>query len=59
MYLILGSTGYVGSHFFDYLSSLGENVLGLSRENFDYTDEWKVASFLKEKQPKFLINTAG
>ena len=59
MYLILGSLGYVGSHFFDYLSSLGQEVLGLSREDFDYTDERKLVSFLKEKQPKFVINAAG
>jgi UDP-glucose 4,6-dehydratase len=59
MYLILGSLGYVGSHFFDYLSSLGQEVLGLSREDFDYTDERKLVSFLKEKQPKYVINAAG
>ena len=59
MYLILGSMGYVGSHFFDYLSSLGQEVLGLSRKDFDYTDERKLANFLKENQPKFLINAAG
>ena len=59
MYLILGAKGYVGSQFSSYLLSLGHGVLGLSRNDFDYTDESKLIPFLKEKQPKFLINAAG
>ena len=59
MYLIIGSTGYLGSCFIDYLSSSGFSVLGLSRRDFDYTEEKNLVCFLKEKQPKFLINAAG
>ena len=59
MFLVLGSTGYVGKYFLKYISSLGEDVRGLSRLDFDYTDPKKLISFLKEKKPKFLINAAG
>ena len=59
MFLVLGSTGYVGKYFLKYISSLGEDVRGLSRVDFDYTDESKLVSLLKEEKPKFLINAAG
>ena len=58
MFLVLGSTGYVGKYFLKYISSLGEDVRGLSRVDFDYTDESKL-TLLKEVKPKFLINAAG
>ena len=37
MYLILGSTGYLGSHFLKHLRNTGETVRGLSRSEIDYT----------------------
>ena len=59
MYLVLGSTGYVGKFFLKYISSIGEDIRGLSRVDFDYSDEKKLISFLEKEQPKFLINAAG
>ena len=59
MFLVLGSTGYVGKYFLKYISSLGEDVRGLSRVDFDYTDESKLVSLLKDEKPKFLVNAAG
>ena len=55
MFLVLGSTGYVGKYFLKYISSLGEDVRGLSRVDFDYTDESKLVSLLKEKNQNFSL----
>ena len=59
MFIVLGSTGYLGSHFVKYLLKEGEDVFGLSRAEIDYTDVGSLISILRSKKPKFLINTAG
>jgi len=59
MYLILGSTGYLGSHFLKYLRNIGETVRGLSRSEIDYTNSDELRSLLNEIKPRFLINAAG
>ena len=59
MYLILGSTGYLGSHFLKYLRNIGETVRGLSRTEIDYTNSDELRSLLNEIKPRFLINAAG
>ena len=59
MYLILGSTGYLGSHFLKYLRNIGETVRGLSRSEIDYTNSNELRSLLNEIKPSFLINAAG
>ena len=59
MYLVLGSTGYLGSYFVNNLIKKNEMVRGLSRKEFDYTDRDQLISFLREHKPKFLINAAG
>ena len=59
MYIILGSTGYIGSYFLNHLSNKGEYCRGLSRREVDYTDQKTLVSFLRENKPKFLINAAG
>ena len=59
MYLILGSTGYLGSHFLKYLRNIGETVRGLSRTEIDYTNSYELRSLLNEIKPRFLINAAG
>lgn len=59
MYLILGSTGYLGSHFLKQLRNMGEDVRGLSRSEIDYTDLVELRNFLKDKKIRFLINAAG
>ena len=59
MFIVLGSTGYLGSHFVKYLLKEGEDVFGLSRAEIDYTDVGSLISILRSKKPKFLINAAG
>ena len=59
MYIVLGSTGYIGSYFLNHLSNKGEYCRGLSRREVDYTDQKTLVSFLRENKPKFLINAAG
>ena len=59
MYLILGSTGYLGSHFLKHLRNIGETVRGLSRSEIDYTNSDELRSLLNEIKPRFLINAAG
>ena len=59
MYIILASSGYVGSKFFEYLQSNGDEALGVSRNDLDYYNPATLKSFLKSKNPRFLINAAG
>ena len=59
MFLILGSKGYLGSHFFKHLRNIGEDVRGLSRSEIDYTDLDKLRTLLNDVKPRFLINAAG
>ena len=59
MFIVLGSTGYLGSYFVKYLRQEGEDVFGLSRAEIDYTDVGSLISILRSKKPKFLINAAG
>jgi UDP-glucose 4,6-dehydratase len=59
MYLILGSTGYLGAYFVNHLVKKNEAVRGLSRKEVDYTDREQLISFLRTHKPKFLINAAG
>ena len=59
MYLVLGSTGYLGSYFVNHLIKKKEIVRGLSRREVDYTDREQLISFLRKHKPKFLINAAG
>ena len=59
MYLVLGSSGYLGSYFVNHLNKKAEIVRGLSRNEVDYTDPDQLILFLRENKPKFLINAAG
>ena len=59
MYLVLGSTGYLGSYFVNHLIKKNEVVRGISRREVDYTDRDQLISILKEHKPKFLINAVG
>ena len=38
MFIVLGSTGYLGSYFVKHLLKEGEDVFGLSRAEIDYTN---------------------
>ena len=59
MYIILAPSGYVGSKFFEYLQRNGDEALGVSRNDLDYYNPATLKSFLKAKNPRFLINAAG
>jgi len=59
MYLVLGSSGYLGSYFVNHLIKNDVIVRGLSRNEVDYTDPDQLILFLRENKPKFLINAAG
>ncbi len=59
MYLVLGSTGYIGSYFINYFADNDILHRGLSRKDIDYTDRDTLISFLRENKPRFLINATG
>ena len=48
MYLILGSTGYLGSYFLKHLRNMREDVRGLSRFETDYTNLDELRTLLNE-----------
>ena len=56
---ILGSAGYLGSHFVRGVEGKGWRPLGLSRKEVDYTNVDSLSSWLRENKPTFLINAAG
>ena len=59
MFLILGSSGYVGSKLYHFLTKNERNVSGISRSEIDYTSPKILKEFLRSKKPRFLINAAG
>ena len=59
MFLILGSSGYVGSKIFHFLTKNGREFIGVSRSEIDYTNPKILKEFLRSKKPRFLINAAG
>jgi len=59
MYIILGSSGYVGSKIFHFLKKNEREVIGISRSDIDYTYPRNLKQFLRSKKPRFLINAAG
>jgi dTDP-4-dehydrorhamnose reductase len=56
---ILGSAGYLGSHFVRGIEGKGWRVLGLSRKEVDYSNVEDLSAWLRENKPDFLINAAG
>ena len=59
MFLILGSSGYIGSKIFQFLTRNERKVVGISRAVLDYTNPKTLKEFLRSKKPVFLINAAG
>ena len=59
MYLVLGSTGFVGSKILFVLNGFAHHVVGLSSADLDYTNASKLKEFLRSRKPQFLINAAG
>ena len=59
MFIILGSSGYVGSKIFHFLTKNRRQVIGVSRSEIDYSNPKILKEFLRSKKPRFLINAAG
>ena len=59
MFAILGSSGYIGSKIFHFLTKNGREVIGVSRSEIDYTNPKILKDFLRSQKPRFLINAAG
>lgn len=59
MITILGSTGYVGRAYEDYLKSRGIPCEGVSRSTNDYSNRDALIRYLRDRKPEFVINVAG
>ena len=59
MIVVLGSTGYIGSKFINFFQSLGQEAIGVSRCEIDYTNVLSLKNWLKSKNPRFVLNSAG
>lgn len=59
MIIILGSSGYVGSKYVEFLSSRGVKFLGFSRRQVDYTTKEGLVGLIRSTGASFLINAAG
>jgi dTDP-4-dehydrorhamnose reductase len=59
MVLLLGSNGYVGRCFKDFLMGRGVEVITISRAENNYTDSHILRKLLQIHRPDFLINAAG
>ena len=59
MILLLGSTGYVGQAYQQYLQQNDLPHTTLSRSQVDYTNPNELKNFLKSEHFTFLINAAG
>lgn len=56
---LLGANGYVGQALRAALEARRIRCLPLGRSDFDFLDFSRLAAFLREKRPAFLINAAG
>lgn len=56
--LITGSNGFIGRNLKKYLSKIGYDVDGLSRQDLDLLNKDKVISFLSERYYDIIIHTA-
>jgi UDP-glucose 4,6-dehydratase len=59
MIVVLGSTGYVGSKFVNNFHGLGHEVMGVSRNEVNYASLETLRSWIKSRNPRFVINSAG
>lgn len=59
MVLLLGSTGYVGRCFENFLKSRKVEVITVSRAENNYADSHILKKLLQKYRPEFLINAAG
>ena len=59
MILLLGGSGYVGLAYQRLFGRLGIPFRNLARKELDYTSGARLADFLADHRPEFLINAAG
>ena len=59
MFVILGSSGYIGYKISHFLTKNERKILGISRSEIDYSNPKILKEFLSSKKPSFLINAAG
>lgn len=59
MILLLGGSGYVGLAYQRLLTRLGRSFRSLARKEVDYANTARLADFLADERPEFLINAAG
>jgi len=61
--IVLGSTGMLGQELTRYFSSIGNDVVGVARNNADYnldiTDDKKLLSCFEAERPDIIINTVA
>lgn len=56
---LLGSNGFVGKNFTNFLKTKNHDVTALSRKDCDFLDTMKLYKILKDINPKYIINCAG
>ncbi|MBV9658346.1 MAG: sugar nucleotide-binding protein [Verrucomicrobia bacterium] len=59
MILLLGGSGYVGHAFQQLFARLGLEYRNLARQELDYADPRRLADFLADARPEFVVNAAG
>jgi dTDP-4-dehydrorhamnose reductase len=59
MFVLVGSSGFIGSKFTEILAGRGLEFCGLSRTEVDYADASVLRDWMRVKRPRFLINAAG
>jgi dTDP-4-dehydrorhamnose reductase len=59
MFVVLGSSGYIGSKFLAHIRQRGNKVTGLSRSDIDYCETIALRDWMRVERPRFLINAAG
>ena len=59
MILLLGGSGYVGLAYQRLLTRLGLPFRNLARKELDYSNAVRLAGFLADERPEFLVNAAG
>jgi len=57
--LVAGYTGLVGSAIFDFLTSKGENVIGLNSAVVNLLDRDATFSYLKDTKPDLIVDAAA
>ena len=54
--VVLGSNGFVGKNFTNFLKSKNYDVVALNRKNCDFLNTTKLYKILKKIDTKYIIN---